>query len=286
VSPRRSAASRTAGRTGSSWVADLVVAAGIAVSVLPVLWLVLLSVQPQRIIVSRGWELDLSLGNFRSLFAQGQPYLAQVGNSVVIVVGTVALCLVVGGLSGYALSQLEVPRQVARVLLLVAAFLAVVPPMTLVPGLYVTLDQLGLLGSLAGLIVLNTVFQLPFAVLLMRVYFDAVPRELAEAAYVDGASDSRVLWSVMLPLVRPGLATVAVFTGIMAWNDFLFGLTMTSGGTTAPLTVGISSLVQPYETSWGEMAGAGAIAAVPLIALVVVANRQILSGLTGGALKG
>lgn len=274
------------GPTRSSWLADLVLAVAIAAAVVPVLWLIVLALQPQRVIISRGWDFELSLANFQALLEPGQPYAAQLLNSVVIVTGTVVICLAVGAMSGYALSQLPVPRTVLRLLLAVAGFIAVVPPMTLVPGLYVTLDQFGLLGGLAGLVLLNAVFQLPFSVLLMRVYFDAVPGDIAEAARVDGAGDLRALWSVLLPIVRPGLATVAVFTAIMSWNDFLFGLTMTSGGTTAPLTVGISSLVQPYETAWGEMAGIGAVAAVPLIVLIVIANRHIVSGLTGGAVKG
>ena len=277
---------RSSGAVGRSWVADALLAVAIVVAVVPVLWLVFLALQPQRVIISRGWNFEFSLANFEALLEPGQPYAAQLLNSVVIVGGTVLICLAVGAVSGYALSQLPVPRSVVRILLALAGFIAVVPPMTLVPGLYVTLDQFGLLGNLGGLVLLNAVFQLPFSVLLMRVYFDAVPADIAEAARVDGAGDVRTLWSVMLPIVRPGLATVAVFTAIMAWNDFLFGLTMTSGGKTAPLTVGISSLVQPYETSWGEMAGIGAVAAVPLIVLIVVANRHIVSGLTGGAVKG
>jgi len=103
---------------------------------------------------------------------------------------------------------------------------------------------------------------------------------------VDGASEFRAFRVVILPLVRPGLAAVGIFVAIMAWNEFLLGLTMTSGGESAPLTVGIASLVQPYSVTWGQMAAAGTIAAVPIIVLAIFANRQIVSGLTGGAVKG
>jgi ABC-type glycerol-3-phosphate transport system permease component len=267
-------------------VGDLILAVAILVAAVPILWLLVLSVQPERNIISRDWAFDLSLSNFDELFSPNNPFSTQLANSTIIVAGTVALCLGIGSLAGYALSLIGTARWLTRVLLLFAALLAAVPPMTLVPGLYITLDQLGILGTLTGLVLLNTVFQLPFAVLLMKVYFDATPDELREAALVDGAGDPRIFWSVMLPLVRPGLATVAVYTAIMAWNDFLFGLTMTSGGDTAPLTVGISSLVQTYETNWGAMAAAGTLAAVPILVLVAVANRQIVSGLTRGAVKG
>jgi ABC-type glycerol-3-phosphate transport system permease component len=205
---------------------------------------------------------------------------------MVIVVGTVFLCLTVSALAGYALSRLHLARPLTLVLLAVAGFLPLVPPMTLVPGLYVTLASFGLLGTLQGLILLNTLFNLPFAVLLMKVYFDPVPGELREAGLVDGASEFNVFWAIMLPLVRPGLAAVGVFTAIMAWNEFVMGLTMTSGGRTSPLTVGIAALVQPYQMVWGDLAAIGTVAAVPIIALGILANRQIVAGMTGGAVKG
>jgi len=127
---------------------------------------------------------------------------------------------------------------------------------------------------------------LPFATILMKVYFDRVPLELREAALMDGAPEWRVFSRVMLPLAAPGAAAVAIYTAIMAWNEFLFGLTMTAGGTTAPITVGIASLVQPYEIAWGQMAAAGALTAIPIIVIAIVASRRIVSGLTRGATKG
>src|SRR5699024_5895180 len=150
------------------------------------------------------------------------------------------------------------------------------------PGLYALMNALGIIGGSTGLIVLNTVFQLPFAALLMKVYFDNLPGTLREAAHIDGASEFAAFRSVMLPLVTPGLAAVGTFTGIMACNVFLCGLTMTSGGVTAPLTVVIASLVQPYEVAWGEMAAACTLAAVPIVLLTIVAKRYIVSGLTSG----
>src|SRR5690606_4389948 len=124
------------------------------------------------------------------------------------------------------------------------------------------------------------------ATLLMSSYFSALPDDLTEAAMVDGARDSRIFVSIMLPLVRPGLAATGIFVGIMTWNEFLMALTMTSGGETAPITVGISGLVQEYAVTWGELAAAGSLAAVPLIALAVFATRHIVAGLTAGSVKG
>ncbi|SDL13578.1 carbohydrate ABC transporter permease [Tessaracoccus oleiagri] len=260
--------------------------AAIAIIVIPIAWGTMLAFQPNRAIVNPDWDFSMWLGNFESLFAPGEPFLNQLLNSVLITVGTVVLCLVIGSAAGYALSKLNPPRWITLPALVLAAFIPMVPPMTLVPGMYLQMGALGLLNTIGGLVLLNTVLNLPFAALLMKSYFDGVPDELREAALVDGASEVRAFFRVVLPIVRPGMAAVAIFTAIMAWNEFLIGLTMTAGGRTAPLTVGIASLVQPYEVTWGQMAAAGAVAAVPIIVLAIIANRQIVAGLTTGAVKG
>jgi multiple sugar transport system permease protein len=158
--------------------------------------------------------------------------------------------------------------------------------MALVPGLYVTLKALGLLGGLAGLIALNTAFNLPFSLIMMKVYFDRTPTEVRESAVVDGASEARTFVSVMLPIAAPGTAAVALYTAIMAWNDFLFGLTMTSGGVSSPITVGIASLVQPYELDWGAMAAIGTLAALPVVILAIIVSRRLVAAVIQGAVKG
>ncbi|HEU4667027.1 MAG TPA: carbohydrate ABC transporter permease [Arthrobacter sp.] len=267
-------------------VAELVLIAAVAATIVPILWMVALSFQPLKNIIGADINLGFSLSNYTDLLAPGNPLLAQLGNSLVIVIGTVLLCLVFGSLAGYALSQLVIPRAVLLPLLALTAFIPLIPPMVLVPGLYATMSSFGLIGGTLGLVILNTVFQLPFAALLMKVYFDGLPATLREAALIDGASEATAFRSVMLPLVKPGLASVGTFTGIMAWNEFLFGLTMTSGGVTAPLTVGIASLVQPFEVAWGQMAAAGTLAAIPIIIITIIANRYIVAGLTAGAVKG
>ncbi len=267
-------------------VASLVMLAAAVSTIAPILWMVVLSFQPLKNIIGAEVNIGFSLSNYTELLSPGNPLLAQLVNSLMIVIGTVALCLIFGSLAGYALSQLTIPRWGLFPLLALTAFIPLIPPMVLVPGLYALMSSLGLIGGTLGLIVLNTVFQLPFAALLMKVYFDGLPAALREAALIDGASEAATFRAIMLPLVKPGLAAVGTFTGIMAWNEFLFGLTMTSGGVTAPLTVGIASLVQPYEVAWGQMAALGTLAAVPIIIITIIANRYIVAGLTAGAVKG
>ncbi|MDT0158232.1 carbohydrate ABC transporter permease [Microbacterium sp. ARD32] len=269
----------------SSLVVEIALLIVVIIVVLPIVWLVLLSFLPNRAIVSRDWIFPFWLGNFRAIFDDGT-FAVQMLNSVGIVLGTVAVCIVIGSISGYALARLSPPKWATIPTLALAAIVPLVPPATLVPGLYELLNDIGLLGSVSGLILVNSLFNLPFATLLMMSYFSGVPMQLREAALVDGATEAGVFVRIMLPLVRPGLAATSIFVGIMAWNEFLMGLTLTSGGPTAPLTVGIAGFVQEFAVTWGELAAAGAVAAVPLIVLAVFANKQIIAGLTAGAVKG
>lgn len=264
---------------------EITLAVVAVIAILPILWTTVLAFLPNRAIVSRSWDFPLWLGNFETLF-RDDVFVRQLMNSVAIVVGAVVISLVIGSLAGYALSKLSPPRWIVLPALAIAAFIPLLPPMTLVPGLYLLLNELGILGTVWGLILVNAFFNMPFAVLMLSSYFSSVPDELREAALVDGASPWRTFVSVMLPLVRPGLAATGIYVGIMTWNEFLMGLTLTSGGATAPLTVGIAGLLQPYAVTWGELSAAGTVAAIPIVLMAVFANRHIVAGLTTGAVKG
>lgn len=266
-------------------VVTTLVGAGV-VTVLPLLWMILIAFQQPRAIISPGWVFDFSLENFAQVFAPGAIYGPQVINSIVLVVTATAICLIVSALAGYSFSQLNWSPRTVLVALAIAALLQVIPPMTLVPGLFVTLTTYDLVGTLSGLIVLNVVFNLPFATIMTKFYFDTLPKELRESASIDGAGEFSIFRTVMLPLAAPGIAAVAIFTAIQIWNEFLFGLVFTTGGTEAPITVGIATLIQPQEIKFGAMAAVGVITAVPIIVMAIVANRQIVAGLTGGAVKG
>lgn len=280
---KRSSISR--GGFGKLFVGTMLACATVMILV-PLLWMAYMAFQAPRQIVSPGFGLDFSLYNFNQLFGEDSVYGQQVLNSVIIVVCATALCLICGSLAGYTLSQLGWSNKVIYSVLGGAALLQLIPPMTLVPGLYVTLLQTGMLGSIWGLVVLNTVFNVPFATILMKFYFDTLPGDLREAASIDGASESRTFLSVMLPLAAPGIGAVSIFIAIQVWNEFLFGLVFTSGGEQSPITVGIAAFIQPQAIQFGPMAALGVVTAVPIILLAVLANRQIVAGLTQGAVKG
>lgn len=274
-----------AGRRRPNLLVEVALAVAMLAVIVPVVWTMILAFLPNRAIVSSSWTFPFWLGNYAEVLRSGV-FVTQVSNSLGIVLGTVLVCLAIGSISGYSLAKLNPPRWLSAPSLALAALIPLIPPATLVPGLYVMLNGLGLLGSVLGLVLVNSLLNLPFATLLMNSYFSNIPDELREAARVDGAGEARTFAAIMLPLVRPGLAATGVFVGIMSWNEFLMGLTMTSGGRTAPVTVGVAGFVQQESVTWGELAAAGTVAAIPMILLAVFANRHIVAGLTAGAVKG
>ena len=263
--------------------AALLVAALVVIA--PIVLMMLRSLQPVREILLAGIPTRVGLDNYRALLGERSVFPRQLRNSVLILSGAVALCLAIGLPAAYSLSKLAWRRTVTVLLMGVLVFIQLIPPMTLVPALYVTLVTLGLDNTILGLTLVHTVFHLPFVVLLLKVTFDAVPHELREAALVDGASEARTLRSVMLPVAAPGIAAAVIFAAILSWNDYLLGLTLTSGPEAAPLTVGIGTFVQPFNVRYGEMTAAGTLAGLPIVLLAVFAHRYIVSGLTGGAVK-
>ncbi len=280
---------RRAARVGGSrWLADSALAVPMLLAVLPVLWLVYTSFRLSRYIIAPNPAesfFSLTLSNYTSAFNGQNPLAHEFLNSIIIVLGTIVLAVGVGALAGYSLSKLDWPKWVISMALGGCLLIQLLPPVTLLPGFYVSLQRLGVLGSVFGLVLLNTIVNVPFATLLMKVYFDAIPGELAEAAAVDGASETTSLLRIMAPLAMPGIATTSILVGIFAWNEFLMGLTMSSSTANAPFTVGVAALLEPYSIQFGQMAAAASVAAIPMIAISVVAGRRVVQGLTAGALK-
>jgi ABC-type glycerol-3-phosphate transport system permease component len=276
-----------AGKRGPRLAIELPLLGFLIVFVAPIAWMVVLAFQPDRIIIDPStWSLEFTTRNIAAILAPDEPFATQMLNSVLIVIGSVVLSTAIATLAAYGLAKLRIPALIGWPVAAVCTVLPLVPPMVLVPGFYITLAQLHLLSSISGLILVNTVLNLPFATVVMRLAFMDIPTSLREAAIIDGAGEGRVLMRIMLPLAAPGLATTALFTAIMTWNEFLMALTMTSGGTTSPVSVGIAAMVQPYDMHWGQMGAAGTLAVVPIILLTIVANKRIVAGLTRGAVKG
>jgi len=255
-------------------------------SVAPFAWQLLTSLKPLGELYQVPptlWSFAPSAEAYTQVFS-ARPFHRYVINSVVVAGATTAIVLLLGGLAGYALARLRFPgRQAIRwVILMVAMF----PPIALVSPLFVLFSRLGVLDTYAALILPYAVFALPLGTWILASYFAEIPREIEEAALVDGCTPTQALWKVLLPLAGPGLATAGILVFIYAWNEFLFALAFTSSNAARTVPVAIALFPGLHEFPWGEIAAASILVTAPVILLVAILQRRIVRGLTVGATTG
>lgn len=203
-------------------------------------------------------------------------------NSLIISLGTMVLSLALGVPAGYAFSRVHFKGK--YVLLMTVLLTRALPPIVLALPFRVMMLNFGLLGTRLAVILIDTVYNSAFTFWLMSGMFETVPKELEEAALIDGASPFQAFWKVAVPLSTPGLVTSALFAFIFSWNDFLFALTLTSPDT-ATLPLGMLSTYGILQQGWTLMAAMGAVAIVPVIILSLMLQKYYVSGLTFGGVK-
>jgi multiple sugar transport system permease protein len=204
-------------------------------------------------------------------------------NSTVIAVGSMLLNNAAAIPAAFALARMRFPGRRAYLYMVLTAqmFSAVI----LLIATFRLMISLRLDNSYAGLIFMNATTMLPLSIWLLTGYFSTVPREIEEAALLDGASFTRILWSLYIPIARPGIIATIIFTFILAWNEFLFALTFTQDPLLRPLTVGIYSFIGRYQIQWNLLMAASLVAIIPVLALFLIVQRQLIEGLTAGAVK-
>src|SRR5678816_2698784 len=206
-------------------------------------------------------------------------------SAIVAVVSTVC-ALVIGTLAAYALTRFRLPYNLDRKLSLWILSTRMFPAIVTAVPLFLMMRDLRLLNTKASLIFVYTAFNLPFVVWMMRGFFAEVPRDLEEAALVDGDSRLGALVRIVLPLVTPGLAATAVFCLIISWNEFLFALVLTQTDAAMTLPVGIAGRVTQYEIKWGVMSAAASVAIIPILVFALALQKYLVRGLSLGAVKG
>ena len=220
---------------------------------------------------------------FQAVINDPQAYRAII-NSVVISVSTLVLTLVLAAPAAYALARRRLRFTVVVVFMLLLA--QMVPTIIIAGPLFIIFSQIGLDSSYLALILADTtIITLPFAIIILRPFFLSVPRDLEDAAMVDGCSRFGAFWRVVLPVVVPGLITAGAIAFLMAWGEFVFGLTLLTNEQLQPVTVALNELQGQYGTRWNNLMAVSTAIALPIIVIFVGLQRWIVSGLTAGATK-
>jgi multiple sugar transport system permease protein len=279
----------------------LLVLGGAAVAaffLLPFSWLVLTSIrpEPEAVAVPPRWIPDRpTLENYaafvrpsgtRSIVGSraAEHTLLGIGNSLLAAGGTALANLVLGLLAAYAFARLRFPGRTALLFLYLGS--RMVPGIALIVPLYLVIQRLGLLDTLWALVVTYLTFTLPFTIWLLKSYLQGVPRELEEAALVDGCTWPRMVVRVLLPATAPGLVAAAMFAFMTAWNDYLFAVILTSSTAAKTAPVVVAGFATDVTTERTLMAAGGVLAVVPPLVLAFLFQRLIVQGLVSGSVKG
>ena len=251
------------------------------VALVPLLIMVWNSFRTDQELVAEplGLPVSPSLDAYREAWVEAS-FSTYFLNSVLVTTASVALSTAVSLLAAYALARsrsrlMAVIEQVFVSGLMMPVFLMIVP-------IFYLLDRVGLASTRTGLILVYSAVSIPFSVFVLATFLRQLPDELEDAARIDGAGPLRTFWSVLLPLVRPAIATVVVFRFVPIWNDFFYPLILVRDRAQYTLPVGLTTFFGEYQTSWSTLFAGLVIATLPLVLLFLVATRQIVAGLTAG----
>lgn len=227
-----------------------------------------------------------TLQNYITLFQGKQPFGTQLGNSIMVATITVIISMFMAITAAYALGRINFKGK--GTLLLAILAVSMFPQVAVLSGMFELMQSLGLYNRAIGLVVPYTVFTLPFTVWMLTTFMRGLPKELEEAAIMDGCGPMRIIFEVFMPLLAPALVSTGLLAFIGAWNEFLFALTFVTDDFRRTVPVGISMIsgATAYEIPWGSIMAASVIVTVPLVVLVLIFQQKIVSGLTAGAVKG
>lgn len=258
--------------------------------VFPFYWAIRSSVSPNNELFATPthyWPNEPTLAHYQQVLTDNK-FLGALLNSTIVAVTVTVLSLIIGVLGSYALGRFKFQGRLPIMYLVLS--MTMFPQIAVLGALFARISQFGLYNTLPALILTYLIFTLPFTVWVLTSFFEAMPKDLEEAAYVDGASPIETMYKVMLPLVAPGLVTTGLLAFIGAWNEFLFALSFiqTPDKYTVPLALVsfATSTAGGFEIPWGPIQAATVLVTIPLIVLTLIFQRRILAGLTAGAVKG
>ncbi|MDY7077340.1 MAG: carbohydrate ABC transporter permease [Chloroflexota bacterium] len=259
----------------------------VLVLLVPVIFMFLTSLKLFRDIISGSILFSPTLRNYRELFlASHSDFRRLTLNSIITSVGTTLIGVTVASLAANSLTRFQWNKWVSGLIMGGVLFIYLLPPIIFIGPFYLLTRSLGVYDTPLAIIMGHTAFNLPLAVSMLYDFFADIPKELEEAAVVDGANRIQTFLRIVLPIARPGVAATAALVFIFSWREFMFALSMTSTPRGMTIPVGISAFVQEYNIRYGEMSAAAIFAMLPAVILFIFAQRNIVKGMTLGALKG
>ena len=250
----------------------------------PYFWMMLTSVKPDSDITQwplRYWPSRITFEHYDTLLAHTS-FAVNLLNSLIVAVGAVLVGLAVSVPAAYAFSRFRFAGR--RVLMTQFLVINMFPIVLLIIPLFVLMRSLGLLDTFVGIIAGHSTFAIPFAIWMLTSYMNSIPREVDEAAFIDGASRLQTIRLVLLPLLMPGLVTTAIYIFVTSWNEYLFAM-MLSGENVRTVTVALQHFIGEFSVQWGLLMAGGTLIAIPVTVLFLIVQRRLVSGLTAGAVK-
>ena len=264
------------------------IAAGLVVvnGFFPALWILLTSLKTETELVSKPitwWPRNLTLGNYVQAFTD-QPLLRYLGNSLAVALLATVFSLLVSALAAYAIARLNLRRRQLILTCIVAS--SMFPLVTLLVPIFETMRAAGLLNTYTALVLPYVVLNLPVCTLVLVSFFQSIPRDLENAAMIDGCTRLGALWRVVVPLAAPGVFTAGILAFVNAWDEFLLALSLNSSASMRTLPVGITLYQGEFTFPWPIISAALIVAIVPIAVLIAVFQERVVGGLTQGGLKG
>ena len=258
----------------------------VAFALMPIYWTVKISVTPENLLYSEGirlWPSRTTFANYTSVL-RATDFPRFFMNSMIVSASTAVIVTAVASLAGYALSHFQFRGKtwVSLVLLLTQTF----PLVMVIPPIFRIMSQMGLTDNLYGLIIIYTAFNIAFATFLMQSFFDGVPRDLEEAAMIDGCTRAMALRRIILPLTLPGMGATVAFVFTAAWSELLFALMLINSDSQKTFSVGLLTFIGKFAVDWGQMMAASVMALIPVCIFFMFLQRYLVTGLTAGAVKG
>lgn len=258
----------------------------VLIIVLPFYWLVTSSIKEPREIYAADQTLfpkSFRLSAYERLFTQSK-FFVYYRNSALVAIGTVITTLFLSISAGYGLGRLRFRgrKTISRAVVISYLF----PGIVLLIPMYIFMSMLKLADSILGLIIVYTTILAPYCTWLLRAYFSAIPKDLEDAALVDGANRLRVVTSIFLPLARPGILATAIYIFIMSWSEYMFAFVMITSDTNRTISLGLAAWLADYNLDMGVLAAGAVMTALPVLFFFLFIGRTFVSGMLGGAVKG